>query len=139
MIQPYHHKVQYYETDKMGIVHHSNYIRWMEEARVDFLRQIGWDFDKLEAMGLLSPVVHVDCRYRASTVFPEDVTIETWIEQFHGVRLIIGYEMRKSDGSLACQARSEHCFTDREGNILRMQSAYPDIYRDFAALSREKA
>ena len=37
----YNHTVQYYETDKMGITHHSNYIRWMEEARVDFLKQIG--------------------------------------------------------------------------------------------------
>ena len=44
----YNHTVQYYETDKMGITHHSNYIRWMEEARVDFLKQIGWDYDKLE-------------------------------------------------------------------------------------------
>ena len=44
--------VRYQETDQMGIVHHSNYIRWMEEARIDFLSQIGWDFDKLEEMGI---------------------------------------------------------------------------------------
>ena len=48
-MEPYLHKVQYYETDKMGIAHHSNYIRWMEEARVDFLEKIGWGFDRLEA------------------------------------------------------------------------------------------
>ena len=42
-MQKYRHIVQYYETDKMGITHHSNYIRWMEEARIDFLRQIGWE------------------------------------------------------------------------------------------------
>ena len=53
---PYVHQVQYYETDRMGITHHSNYIRWMEEARVDFLRQIGWGYDRLEAMGIVSPV-----------------------------------------------------------------------------------
>ena len=40
-MEPYVHKVQYYETDKMGIVHHSNYIRWMEEARIDFLDSVG--------------------------------------------------------------------------------------------------
>ena len=51
-MEKYKHIVQYYETDKMGIVHHSNYIRWMEEARVDFLSQIGWDFAKLEEMGI---------------------------------------------------------------------------------------
>ena len=40
----YQHKVQYYETDKMGIVHHSNYVRWMEEARIDFLTNIKQEF-----------------------------------------------------------------------------------------------
>ena len=42
---PYDHKVQYYETDGMGIVHHSNYIRWFEEARVDLLEQLGFGYD----------------------------------------------------------------------------------------------
>ena len=55
----YQHTVHYYETDKMGIVHHSNYVRWMEEARVDFLAQIGWAFEKLEANGVISPVIAV--------------------------------------------------------------------------------
>ena len=44
----YIRKVQYHETDKMGITHHSNYIRWMEEARVNYLEQIGWPYDRLE-------------------------------------------------------------------------------------------
>ena len=49
-MKPYTHKVNYYETDKMGITHHSNYIRWMEEARIDFLESIGFGYDKLEAV-----------------------------------------------------------------------------------------
>ena len=51
----FQHKVQYYETDRMGITHHSNYVRWMEEARVHFLEQIGWGYDRLESSGILSP------------------------------------------------------------------------------------
>ena len=66
-MQKYRHIVQYYETDKMGITHHSNYIRWMEEARIDFLRQIGWDYAKLESLGIISPVIAVDCKYKKST------------------------------------------------------------------------
>ena len=54
-MKPYEHKVQYYETDKMGIVHHSNYIRWMEEARIDFLDQIGWNYKVMEDNGIISP------------------------------------------------------------------------------------
>ena len=66
-MKPYQHTVQYYETDRMGITHHSNYIRWMEEARVDFLAQLGWNLERLEAMGAVSPVTALDVKYRHDT------------------------------------------------------------------------
>ncbi|MBP1554347.1 MAG: acyl-CoA thioesterase, partial [Oscillospiraceae bacterium] len=75
----YTHKVHYYETDKMGITHHSNYIRWMEEARIDFLGKIGCGYDKIEAMGIISPVTAVDCRYKSTTTFGDVVTIDVWV------------------------------------------------------------
>ena len=52
-MKPYIHQVQYYETDRMGITHHSNYIRWMEEARVAFLEELGWGYVPL--------LPHVEC------------------------------------------------------------------------------
>ena len=61
----YDHKVQYYETDGMGIVHHSNYIRWFEEARVVLLVQLGFGYGRLPrsgAGGLLSVQNHVEIR-----------------------------------------------------------------------------
>ena len=59
---PCEHKVQYYETDGMGIVHHSNYIRWFEEARVDLLEKLGYGYDRIEAEGFSSPVLEVACQ-----------------------------------------------------------------------------
>ena len=50
--KPYLRKAQFYETDSMGVVYHGNYIHWMEEARIDFLDQIGWGYDRLEALGV---------------------------------------------------------------------------------------
>ena len=123
----YHHKVQYYETDKMGIVHHSNYIRWMEEARIDFLGQIGWNYKKLEDMGVISPVTAVDCKYKVSTYFDDVITIAVWIEEFKGVKLKLAYEMKRDD-MVVCEARSEHCFLDAEGNIIRLRKEYPEFY-----------
>ena len=69
----YIHKVQYYETDKMGITHHSNYIRWMEEARVDFFDKVGYNYKKLEDEGIISPVIGVECNYKISTRFEDYV------------------------------------------------------------------
>ena len=43
-IRPYEHRAKYYETDQMGIIHHSNYLRWFESARIQFLKEIGIDF-----------------------------------------------------------------------------------------------
>ena len=63
-IHSYQHKVQYYETDQMGMVHHSNYIRWFEEARVDYLEHIGLPYHVIEAGGILSPVLEMHCNIR---------------------------------------------------------------------------
>ena len=59
---PYEHKVQYYETDGMGIVHHSNYIRWFEEARVDLLEQLGFGYNRIEEAGYSASVMHTMAR-----------------------------------------------------------------------------
>ena len=75
--EPYLHKAQYYETDGMGIIHHSNYIRWFEEARVDFLAQIGMPFEQVEARGIVSPVIRVVCEYKTMARFGETVRIRT--------------------------------------------------------------
>ena len=130
----YQHKAQYYETDQMGVVHHSNYIRWMEEARIDFLAQIGWDYKKLEENGVISPVTSVECKYKVSTYFSEVVTIVVSVVEFKGIKLKLKYEMRKEDGSLACEGRSEHCFLNREGRILNLKKEYPDFFKILTSL-----
>ena len=125
----YKHTVNYYETDKMGITHHSNYIRWMEEARVDFLKKIGWGFDRLEELGMISPVTAVECKYKLSTKFAEEVFINVYVEEFRGVRLRLKYIMTNADGKVVCEATSEHCFLDTKGRPIRMERDYPELYR----------
>lgn len=124
----YIHKVQYYETDKMGVTHHSNYIRWMEEARIDFLDSIGYSYAKLEADGIISPVIGIDCKYKRSTSFNDTVEIEVGIEEFKGVRLVIAYKMTNlKTGELAAEGHSEHCFTDAEGRPLILKRRFPEF------------
>lgn len=124
----YKHKVNYYETDKMGITHHSNYIRWMEEARVAYLAEVGWDYDKLESLGIISPVVSVECRYIKTTTFPEEITVNIGVDEFKGVKLKMKYTMTNSDGDVVCEATSSHCFLDREGVPIKLKKEYPGFY-----------
>ena len=128
MEHTYRHTVQYYETDKMGIAHHSNYIRWMEEARVDLLSKIGWDYDRLEALGVFSPVTAVECRFRHSCTFADAVDIAITAESFSGVRLRLKYVMTGADGTLLCEAASEHVFLNAVGKPIRMNKQYPELY-----------
>ncbi len=134
---PYLHTVQYYETDRMGITHHSNYIRWMEEARVSLLSQMGWPLERLEEMGLSIPVVALDCKYKHPTTFADQVSITVELVKYGGVRMTLSYEMRKADGTLACTASSEHCFLDQTGRIVRLQREYPEFFQSFRALLPE--
>ena len=127
-MKSYTHKVQYYETDKMGITHHSNYIKWMEEARIDFLEQIGFGYDRVEALGIISPVVSVECKYKAVTKFPEEVEIAVFVESFNGVRLTLGYDMKNAEGKTVCIAKSEHCFMNDEGKIINIAKAAVQFY-----------
>ncbi|MBQ1410619.1 MAG: acyl-CoA thioesterase [Oscillospiraceae bacterium] len=124
----YTHKVHYYETDKMGIVHHSNYIRWMEEARVAFLDEIGASFAVMEARGLQSPVVTVACKYRRPTRFDDKIHIRVRIEKYNSVVLKVAYEMfNETTGELACTGNSEHCFVDGSGRPISIAKGWPDI------------
>ena len=99
-IIPYKHQVQYYETDGMRIVHHSNYIRWMEEARCDYLIQVGIPYDYLEEREILLPVLSVDCTYKTPAVFGDTVTVEMEVSWFDGVRYEVAYRITSDNGNV---------------------------------------
>ena len=136
----YQHKVQYYETDRMGITHHSNYIRWMEEARVDFLEQLGWGYDRLEALGVGSPVLGVACSYKQPTTFHDTVEVTVCLKEYRGARMTIGYEMRDvSSGELRTQAESAHCFLTLDGRPVSLKRSYPEWDKLFRNMSEMEA
>ncbi len=132
------HKIMYYETDKMGITHHSNYIRFMEEARVDFLEQIGWPYEKLEEIGCFSPVIAVSCQYKTPSTFGEIIYVEVFVEDFSGARLKIGYKMTNAAGKTVCEAESEHCFTNRDGRPIRLRNSFPEFAKVLEGLSTKE-
>ena len=128
MTRPYIHKVHYHETDCMGITHHSNYIRWMEEARVDYLDQVGYGYARMEREGILSPVIGIECQYKHATTFDDEVAIRVEAAEFRGVRLVIRYEMtRVSDGALVLTGKSTHCFTTPEGKPIILKKRFPEL------------
>ena len=124
----YIHKVNYYETDKMGITHHSNYIRFAEEARMNFLSEIGYPMTRLEAEGIASPVVSVNCEYKHPTTYSDKIEIEVTLTQYTGVKLSLSYVMKNVDtGVVVAVASSSHCFIDANGRPIAVKKHFPDF------------
>ena len=114
----YIHRVKYYECDKMGVTHHSNYIRIMEEARIDFLDGIGCGFERMEAEGIVSPVVSLSCNYRKTTTFKDEIAVEVVVSRLTPFKITLSYVMTVG-GQLVFTGESVHCFLedDRPVNI----------------------
>ena len=123
----YHHEVKYYECDRMGITHHSNYVRFMEEARVDLLDQLGYGFDKVEAEGVVSPVVAIQCNYKHPTTFKDVIDIDVWISKLSDLKFDFSYEM-KVGGKVVCTAQSTHCFMENNRPVI-IAKRLPELYK----------
>jgi acyl-CoA thioester hydrolase len=128
-IKPYVRQAKYYETDQMAVVHHSNYIRWFEEARVDFLEQIGLGYDKIEAAGVYSPVLGVTCEYKNTVRFNETVQIIAKLNSFNGIKMKIGYEVLGFEtNQVKAVGESTHCFVNTDFRPVSLKKDYKDMY-----------
>lgn len=128
-LNSYLHKVQYYETDQMGVVHHSNYIRWFEEARTELMDAIGFGYARMEEEGVIIPVLSVACEYKSMVKYGETVEIRPVIESFTGVRLMIRYEITDAKtGELRTTGESKHAFLNRAYRPVSLKKQHPEIY-----------
>ena len=128
----YERRAQYYETDQMGIIHHSNYIRWFEEARLHFMDEIGLSYAKIEEMGILIPVLSVDCQYKTMVHYNDIVDIYTQIIKFNGVKMTIAYRVVDHvTGEIRCTGETSHAFLNREYRPVRLKRESPDLYELF--------
>lgn len=126
----YEHRAQYYETDQMGIIHHSNYIRWFEEARVYLMEKLGFGYHVMEERGIMSPVLSVNCTYKSMTRFHEIVVIEPQVLDYTGVQMTIGYTIReKETGEIRCTGETKHCFITKEMRPVSLKRVQPDIHQ----------
>ena len=135
---PYEHKAHYYETDQMGIVHHANYIKWFEEARVDLMDQAGLPFAKLVEEGIVSPVIGISCNYKQSVKFDQRVFIVPTVKEYNGIKLIIEYKVTdKQTGALCCAGESKHCFL-KDGKPVSLKKTAPKFDELFRQMPKSE-
>ncbi len=135
-IYTYERSPYYYETDRMNVIHHSNYIRWFEEARIYFMQQAGFPYDKMESIGIMLPVLSAECNYRSSVKFGDNVLIHTAISLFNGFKMEVQYKVcDKKTGEVRAFGSTSHCFTDMQMKPIRINKTHPDICEIFNNIS----
>lgn len=129
-IQVFKRTINYYETDKMQVVHHSNYIRFLEECRMDFMRQVGIDYAALEAQGIMIPVLSVECNYKHPARFGDVICIVPKVERFRGVKFDITYRIYSEDFSVIHnEAKTSHCFVDFDFKPIFLKKECSEVYQ----------
>lgn len=113
------HRVGFYETDAMGIVHHSNYLRFFENARVVWLETHDKSYPEWIEMDLHFAVTHAQLDYRQSARFDDILEVTTWLEWVRGASLAMAYTI-VCDSTLLVTGRTEHASINDEGKVRRI-------------------
>lgn len=111
-------RVRYAETDRMGVVYHSNYLVWFEVGRTEFCREMVMPYRSWEVEGVLLPCVEAHCRYKHPARYDDEVTITTWLEGLSPHTVTFGYRIEREERLLA-EGWTKHGFCNPEGKLLR--------------------
>jgi acyl-CoA thioester hydrolase len=123
-------RVRYAETDQMGVVYYANYLVWMEVARVEYCKALGFRYKDMELEdGVLLAVVEAQCRYLYPARFDEEVIVETHIAEASSRMVTFGYEMSLADGGRKlASASTRHIFCNRGLKPVRLPAKYRAMF-----------
>lgn len=149
MTQKWHQhqmRVQYKDTDQMGVVHHGNYITWFEVARTEWMRHFGMSYHAIEEQGLLLPVLEANAVYKNSARFDDLVVLFTRVEAYSPIRLAFEYEARRISeedwlangkesateaepyGELLTTGKTTHMWVNEAWKPVKLHKTHPEIY-----------
>lgn len=135
MLKPYIRKVNYYETDQMKVVHHSNYARYIEEARLDLMEQSGIDYKAMEDEGTIIPVLEINTKFKYAVHFGDTIAIDIKVNKLTPVRFSLEYKIKDAEtGEIRCEATSTHAFVNDKFMPFNIKKSFPEVYAQFEAL-----
>jgi acyl-CoA thioester hydrolase len=130
-----------FEIDKMGIVHHSNYPKWFEIGRRDYLKKAGIPSSTINKQGFYLPLSEMECKFKSPAKFGDKVTVITRITFMSYVMVKFEYKItNEKSGKLLAVGKTVHAWTDKNLMPLNIEKAAPQIYttlKKFAGLMDE--
>ena len=121
-------RVRYQETDRMGVVYHSNYLVWFEIGRTELFRKIGISYPDLENKGYFLVVTEANCKYKAPATYDDEVEILTQLAELKNSTLTFNYEVRK-ESALIANGTTRHAFIDTNGKVIRIPAMLTEALR----------
>ena len=130
----YTRPVFYYETDKMGVVHHSNYLRWLEEARTSYFNDKNLAYVETEAYGVLSPITKANLQFKYPARFGDDFTVKLKLIKYTGVRFEVEYIIVNQNGDVLVEGVTSHAFIDKDFKPVSLARAIPERHEKMKEL-----
>ena len=121
-------RVPFFDTDAMGIVHHANYVRYLEIARVRLLEEHHRPYTEYVAEGLHFAVTRVALDYQQAARFDDRIQVTAWLTWVRGASLGVGYAISR-DGETLVSGTTEHALVDGAGRPRRI----PRLHREALA------
>jgi len=132
-------EIRYADTDQMGVVYHANYVIWMEIGRTQLIRDLGYDYTKLEEMGIVSPVIELNVQYKKAMRYGQVATVRTWVEQHDKLRTTYRYEILHEDGSVAATGTTVNILVTKENfRPVPLRKIDPDWDAKYHEIARTK-
>ena len=126
--------VRYGETDQMGIVHHSNYLRYFEVARLEWLSQLGVSYSKMEKEGVLMPVIHASILYKTPAQFEDLLTIHIALDKIPEVKMEFSYQVTNQNDQIVCTGKTALAFLNSESRRpMRCPQSFKSIFEKVIA------
>lgn len=121
---------RYAETDQMGIIHHSVYAIWYEQARTEFFNEIGFRYDEVEKNGVMTPLIELNCEYKRPAYYNQAVEIRTKIIKLTPVKFILEYDIYNQENQLINIGKTTLAWADAKTfKIINLQKKYPEVYQ----------
>lgn len=129
-------RVRYAETDQMGIVHHSNYYVYFEEAREDFIAGAEIRYKDMEDAGVMMPLVETQCRYLEGAKYDDMLIVETSLEALSPIKVVLQYKViREIDNRILAKGKTTQTFVDKNiFKIINLKDKHPELWNKLEML-----
>ncbi len=129
---------RYAETDQMGIIHHAVYPIWYELGRTEYFNKVGLRYDEIEKMGIMTPIVEMNCKYKMPAYYNKEVEIRTKLTKLTPVKFILEYDIYDKDNNLINIGTTTLAWADSKTfKIINIQKQYEELYNKLKSLVEE--